>query len=291
VISLPNLPYGYDDLEPALSSRALRIHHQKHHAGYVARVNGATGERAVGSLEAIIACSSDGSKNQALLNNAGQAWNHGFFWNCMTPGGQPPGKRLSAAISDQFGGLTALRRRFIEVGVSHFGSGWVWLAADGERLQVVATHDGQSLATGELTPVLVCDLWEHAYYLDYQNDRAGFLANWWGVLANGAFAETQYRAALGEFDHWAYADGPASWVRTREAFEDAVSEAGSALVAPPLPDTIDDKRLDALLVQIAGFHDVSEEPILKRDVEQLLELDRRLKAFGKRWPVTPAVEF
>lgn len=129
-----------------------------------------------------------------LLNNAGQAWNHAFFWHCMTPAYVPP----KGAFPD-------LRDTFIDEGASHFGSGWVWIVADSKGgLKVASTHDGDSWVKHRETPVMVCDLWEHAYYLDYQNDRKAFLETFFDKLANWRFAENQLKAAKGEGEAFAF---------------------------------------------------------------------------------------
>ncbi|HET9160070.1 MAG TPA: superoxide dismutase [Caulobacteraceae bacterium] len=194
MFSLPALPYAYDALEPVIGQTTMRTHHDKHHQTYVTNLNkmlaeqGSTPE----SLEAVIEeTASEGGK---LFNNAGQAWNHAFFWECMTPDKSQP--------TSQF---AALRDRFIEEGAGHFGSGWVWIAVQQGELTVLTTHDGDTLARQpQLTPVLVCDLWEHAYYLDYKNDRKGFLSRWFDEIANWRFAESQLKAAQGQGELYRY---------------------------------------------------------------------------------------
>jgi Fe-Mn family superoxide dismutase len=188
MFTLPPLAYGYDALEPVVSETTMRTHHDKHHKTYVETLNKLLAEKGdvPDSLEAVIAASA--AENGKLFHNAGQAWNHGFFWECMSPGG--------SQSSSQF---AALRERFITEGVDHFASGWVWIAAKGGELSVVSTHDADTLAhRTDLSPVLVCDLWEHAYYLDYKNDRKGFLGKWFDEVANWRFAESQLMAAQGQ---------------------------------------------------------------------------------------------
>jgi Fe-Mn family superoxide dismutase len=194
MFSLPPLPYGYDSLEPVVSETTMRTHHDKHHQAYVTNLNKLLGEagRQPESLEAVIEeTASEGGK---LFNNAGQAWNHAFFWECMSPDKSQPSSQLAA-----------LRDKFIEEGAGHFGSGWVWMAVQQGELMVLTTHDGDTLARQpQLTPVLVCDLWEHAYYLDYKNDRKGFLTKWFDEIANWRFAESQLRAAQGQGELYRY---------------------------------------------------------------------------------------
>lgn len=204
---LPALPYGYADLEPVISETALRTHHLKHHARYVETVNrilDAEG-RPIHYLADVVR-DAEHRKATALFNNAAQAWNHGFFWESMSPAPTTqPAVSLAGAIITSFGAPDALRTRFIAEGSSHFGSGWVWLAARGSDLTVYSTHDAATpLTTSGITPLLVCDLWEHAYYLDYRQDRPTWLVSWWDRLANWRHADRQFSAALGRSDVWRY---------------------------------------------------------------------------------------
>jgi Fe-Mn family superoxide dismutase len=196
MIELPELPYGYDALSPVISETTLRLHHGKHHAKYVAVVNELTGTGALAdaTLETIIR-QAKLEGHQALLNNAGQAWNHGFFWASMSPSPESPAGDLTDQLAKSFGGLAGCRSAFVTAGTQHFGSGWVWLLQRGDGLAVTCTHDGDSVVNGEATPLLVCDLWEHAYYLDHQNDRAGFLGAWFDQLADWSFAAAQAAGA------------------------------------------------------------------------------------------------
>ncbi len=204
---LPDLPYAYDALEPVMSDKTLHFHHDKHHATYVKTVNelvNATVE-ATRSLEDIVRGAAR-SGNKKLFNNAAQAWNHGFFWVAMTSTAETPPAELGAAISGPFGDLKGLKQKFVEEGAAHFGSGWVWLAADrAGKLEVRSTHDADDTLTKEsLTPLIVCDLWEHAYYLDHQNDRKGFLEAWFDALPNWTFAARQLAGAGGKGETWRY---------------------------------------------------------------------------------------
>lgn len=205
MFQLPDLPYPYEALEPTISAATMHLHHDKHHARYVAVVNELTAKvAAVRPLEALVSQAAiDGERK--LFNNAGQAWNHAFFWESMTGERRAPSGPLLDAIHADFGSLEALGAKFQSEGAAHFGSGWVWLVAKGAALAVTTTHDGDSVITEPgVTPLLVCDLWEHAYYLDHKNDRAAFLAGWWDKLANWAFAERQFAAASGDRPAWAY---------------------------------------------------------------------------------------
>ena len=204
--TLPPLPYDYGALAPTLSAETMRTHHDKHHAAYVKKLNKLVAEgRARGStLEAIVRA--DYPKAEpAVFNNSGQAWNHAFFWECMAPTPTSPGAALSAAIDRDFGGATALGERFVKAGKGQFGSGWVWLVSRGDKLEVATTHDaGTPITEDGVTPLLTCDVWEHAYYLDYKQDRGEFLRKWFGAVANWAFAGRQYAAARGEGEGWRY---------------------------------------------------------------------------------------
>lgn len=203
MFTLPDLPYGFEALQPTMSSETLHLHHDKHHARYFTVTNEILKDRGgVGSLEdVVVKAAKDGEKK--LFNNAAQAWNHTFFWNSMTPSKSAPDGDLAQAITAAFGGLEGLKTKFVEEGAAHFGSGWVWLAADKSgALQIVQTHDGENLLTKDLTPLLVCDLWEHAYYVDYKNDRAAFLKAWFDALPNWPFAAKQLAAAKGQGAGW-----------------------------------------------------------------------------------------
>lgn len=207
MFDLPDLPYAYEALEPVISGRTMRFHHDKHHKAYVETTNTLLKEAkaAPESLEAVIRAAK-ASGNKKLFNNAAQAWNHAFFWNAMAPGAARPDSDVAAAISAAFGDLAKLKQTFVADGVAQFGSGWVWLTADkAGKLQVVTTHDaGEPVEDGGAVPLLVCDVWEHAYYLDHQNDRKGFLEAWFDALPNWSFAAKQLAAARGQGEAWRY---------------------------------------------------------------------------------------
>ncbi|HTX48345.1 MAG TPA: superoxide dismutase [Caulobacteraceae bacterium] len=204
---LPELPYAYTALEPVISARTLRFHHDKHHRAYVEATNDLLPPRGAGaSLEDVIRRAPALHDGTALFNNAAQAWNHAFFWVSMTGRRDKPSTELIDAITASFGDLRGLRERFVEAGATHFGSGWVWLASNNlGRLSLKTTHDaGNLLSEPDAMPLLTCDLWEHAYYLDHQNDRRAFLAGWFDLLANWSLASVQFAAARGVGEAWHY---------------------------------------------------------------------------------------
>jgi Fe-Mn family superoxide dismutase len=205
MFKLPDLPYGYEALQPTMSSETLHLHHDKHHARYFTVMNEILqGREGVGSLEDVVVKAAQAGEKK-LFNNAAQAWNHTFFWVCMSPDKAAPQGDLAAAIEAQFGGLEGLKTKFVDEGAAHFGSGWVWLAADRSgALSVAQSHDGENLLGKDLVPLLVCDLWEHAYYVDYRNDRAAFLKAWFDALPDWAFAAAQYAAAKGQGEGWTH---------------------------------------------------------------------------------------
>jgi superoxide dismutase, Fe-Mn family len=187
------LPWPEGALAPALSAGALRYHHGHHHAAYLATVRRLTAgsELADASLEQIIR-----QATGPLVNAAAQAWNHEFYWASMAPAATRPDAALLRAINASFGSRAALARRFQADGVQLFGSGWVWLVAEPDAtLAVVATPNaGLRVHEAAVTPLLVCDVWEHAYYVDYRGDRAAYIAAFWG-LVDWRAASTRFAAA------------------------------------------------------------------------------------------------
>lgn len=201
---LPDLPYGYDALQPTISKEIMTLHHDKHHATYVTNVNKFLADKGktAADIETLVRESKDA--DQSVFNNAGQAWNHGFFWNVMAPGGGQPTGKLAEAI-ETYGGLAKLKETFVADGVAQFGSGWVWLQAkpDG-TLETIKTANGDTALLREGAPVLGCDVWEHAYYLDYKQDRKGYLEAWFDGIVNWDFAGEQYDAATGNGEAYRY---------------------------------------------------------------------------------------
>jgi Fe-Mn family superoxide dismutase len=196
---LPKLPYGYAALVPTMSANTLHTHHDKHHRAYVDTTNELAPQAGLAErpLEEVIR-DAHRKGDAKLLHNAAQAWNHAFFWESMAPRSGWPPTGFRAAIERAFGSLDGFKDAFVTEGAEHFGSGWVWLVTGSEGLAVISTHDADNtLIRDGLFPLLVCDLWEHAYYLDYKNDRKTFLQRWLDGVANLAFAEQQLAAASG----------------------------------------------------------------------------------------------
>jgi len=178
---LPNLPYAYDALAPNISKETLEFHHDKHHAAYVNKLNeltkGTPQEKE--SLEQIIK-----SASGALFNQAGQHFNHSFYWKSMAPkaGGEAKGA-IADAIKKSFGDFAAFKKQFSDAAAGHFGSGWAWLIRDKEgALKVTATHDADTPIKHGEVPLLTCDVWEHAYYIDYRNGRPKYIEAFWNVV-------------------------------------------------------------------------------------------------------------
>ncbi|MFL5951922.1 MAG: superoxide dismutase [Gaiellaceae bacterium] len=184
---VPPLPYDYDALEPHIDEQTMRIHHDKHHQAYVDNANKALegtewADRSVESILADLEIIPE-DKRAAVRNNVGGHANHTLFWEIMGPngGGEPSGS-LGEAIESTFGGLDALKAAVNDAGVKRFGSGWTWLVHDGTALNVVSTPNQDSPISNGQTPLLGIDVWEHSYYLKYQNRRPDYLAAWWNVV-------------------------------------------------------------------------------------------------------------
>jgi len=188
---LPALPYAEDALEPVLSARLIGFHYGKHHKGYVDNLNKmiAGTEYADLTLEQLIRESAGKIEKTAIFNNASQAWNHTFFWNSISPkgGGEPPAA-LKRKIEDDFGTLEACKKELAAAAAAQFGSGWVWLVRDGSVLKVLKTSNASAPLAKDVKPLLTIDVWEHAYYLDYQNRRADYVAAILDKLINWRFA-------------------------------------------------------------------------------------------------------
>ncbi len=185
--SLPALPYSKDALSPHISAETLEFHHGKHHQGYVTKLNAAVEADASlqgKSLEDIIASTSGG-----VFNNAAQVWNHTFYWHSMSPnGGGAPTGAIADAIDAAFGDFDSFKAAFSAAAGGQFGSGWAWLvqSADG-KLEITTTGNAGTPLTDGVTPILTCDVWEHAYYVDYRNARPAYIEAWW-KLVNWDFA-------------------------------------------------------------------------------------------------------
>jgi Fe-Mn family superoxide dismutase len=197
--TLPPLPYAPTALEPHMSAKTFEFHHGKHHAAYVTNLNKLIeGTDLAGkSLEEIILASANDAAKAGIFNNSAQVWNHTFFWNSMKPsGGGKPGGALAAQIEKDFGSYEKFVEEFKTAAATQFGSGWAWLVLDNGTLKVTKTANAETPMTKGQTALLTLDVWEHAYYLDYQNRRPDFIATFLDKLANWSFAASNYEAAL-----------------------------------------------------------------------------------------------
>ncbi len=199
---VPPLPYDYDALEPHIDEATMRVHHDKHHQAYVDKANAALADTdaAHESVENVLSIleTFPEEKRTAIRNNAGGHANHTLFWEIMSPngGGEPEGE-LGDAINDVFGSLDELKKAINDAGVNRFGSGWTWLVHDGTGLAVYSTANQDSPIMQSDEPLLGIDVWEHAYYLKYQNRRPDYLEAWWNVVSWPAVAE-RYTHATGK---------------------------------------------------------------------------------------------
>jgi Fe-Mn family superoxide dismutase len=191
---VPPLPYDYNALEPHIDEQTMRVHHDKHHQAYVDKVNAALeGTELAGSpveevLKNLDAVPDD--KRTAVRNNGGGHYNHSLFWEWLSPdGGGEPGGALSDAIASAFGSFDDFKSKFKDAGVNQFGSGWAWLVQDGSGLAVVSTPNQDNPISQGKTPLLGVDVWEHAYYLKYQNRRPDYIDAWWNVVNWAKVAE------------------------------------------------------------------------------------------------------
>jgi superoxide dismutase, Fe-Mn family len=191
-IQLPDLPYAKEGLAPYISSNTLEFHHGKHHRAYVDNMNKliAGTELANESLETIVKKTVGDAAKSGLFNNAAQVWNHSFYWQCMKPngGGKPNGK-VAEKINETWGSFDKFVEELKNAGVTQFGSGWAWLVVDGGKLKVIKTANADTPIAHGIKPLLTVDVWEHAYYLDYQNRRADYLATFIEKLINWDFVK------------------------------------------------------------------------------------------------------
>jgi superoxide dismutase, Fe-Mn family len=194
MMQLPRLPYGLDALEPALSVITMGFHYEKHHQTYIDNLNKLVVGTpfAVLTLEEMIYKTVNTADNSAIFNNAAQVWNHTFYWYSMKEhgGGQPTG-RLLEMLCAAFGTFEAFKNAFVSAGVGQFGSGWVWLIQEGETVKIVKTSNADTPVAYGQHALLTCDVWEHAYYLDYQNRRKDYVTAFLDSLANWEFAESR----------------------------------------------------------------------------------------------------
>ena len=184
---LPDLPYSNDALAPHISAKTVDVHYGKHHQGYMTKLRAAIEDGPLGkkSLEELVKTTEGG-----IFNNAAQVWNHSFYWKSMKPGGggKPDGTVLQR-LEKEFGSFDDFKRRFAEAAATHFGSGWAWLASGDGKLQILSTHDAGNPMQKGMTPLLTIDVWEHAYYLDYQNARPKYIEGFVDSLINWDFVK------------------------------------------------------------------------------------------------------
>ena len=194
--SLPKLPYAEDALDPAISAETIAVHYGKHHKGYVAKLNELVADTPFSDmmLEDVIRKTHGAleKKTKTIFNNAAQVWNHTFYWHCLSPTETSPKQPLASQIDRDFGSLTKLKEALTDSAVKHFGSGWAWLVLRDGKLAVIDTSDAETpLATGG-TALLTIDVWEHAYYLDRQNQRDAYVKAVLGGLLNWDFASENF---------------------------------------------------------------------------------------------------
>lgn len=196
--TLPPLPWPENALEPVISARTLGLHHGKHHRAYVTKLNELVAGTPMAKmpLEQVIAESAGNKERQKIFNNAAQTWNHTFFWNCLRPpGDSKPSGELARRLETDLGGLERFRKEFAQAAVDCFGSGWAWLVDRDGKLEILATSNAGTPLTLGATPLLALDVWEHAYYVDYENRRPEFAAAVTGKLLNWEFAQQQLEQA------------------------------------------------------------------------------------------------
>jgi len=195
---LPALPYPNNALEPHMSARTLDFHHGKHHQAYVTNLNNLVKDSPMASqsLEQIIKATAKDESKAGIFNNAAQVWNHTFFWNSMKPnGGGTPSGTVVERINAAFGGFDKFKEQFKQAGATQFGSGWAWLVLDGGQLKVTKTPNAVNPMAQGQTALLTCDVWEHAYYLDYQNRRPDFIQTFLDKLVNWEFVASNLSKA------------------------------------------------------------------------------------------------
>jgi Fe-Mn family superoxide dismutase len=190
MFTLPDLPYGFDALEPHIDARTMQIHHDKHHATYVQKLNDALkGHDNLLAMDIVTLITNldkvPEEKRTAVRNNGGGHANHSFFWTILSPdGGGEPGGELSAALNESFGSFDEFKAKFKEAAIGRFGSGWAWLCKDKDDLHICSTPNQDATVMEDPThlPLLGLDVWEHAYYLKYQNKRPDYIDAWWNVV-------------------------------------------------------------------------------------------------------------
>jgi Fe-Mn family superoxide dismutase len=196
---VPDLPYDYNALEPHIDEATMRVHHDKHHQAYVDKANAALEgtEFADRDIEDVLRnlSSLPDDKQGPVRNNGGGHFNHSLFWQMLSPdGGGEPSGAVSDAINEKFGSFDDFKQQFKDAGIARFGSGWVWLVADGSGVDIVTTPNQDSPVSDDKTPLLGCDVWEHAYYLKYQNKRPDYIDAFWNVV-NWDYVNERFEAA------------------------------------------------------------------------------------------------
>lgn len=191
-VTLPKLPYPTDALEPLISAKTLEFHYSKHHNAYVVNTNKLIEGTELNNmdLETIIKRTHDDNFKVGIFNNAAQVWNHSFYWQCMKPkGGGAPSGKIAEKINNDFGDFKKFADEFKNAGATQFGSGWAWLVLDNNKLKVIKTSNANTPLAHNLKPLLTVDVWEHAYYLDYQNRRPDYLSTFIEKLINWEFVD------------------------------------------------------------------------------------------------------
>jgi Fe-Mn family superoxide dismutase len=180
------LPYGYSALEPYIDALTMEIHYSKHHAAYIKNVNDEITAKSIGFGSEAEFFANTSKLSDKARNNGGGAWNHNFFWQVMKPGAEAPAGKIAEALTQSFGSVEKFKEQFAAAAMGRFGSGWAWLVSDQGKLRIGSTpnQDNPLMDISELkgTPLLALDVWEHAYYLKYQNKRADYITNWWSVV-------------------------------------------------------------------------------------------------------------
>jgi Fe-Mn family superoxide dismutase len=180
------LPYAFSALEPHIDAMTMEIHYSKHHAAYIKNVTDAIAAENIGYASEKDFFMNASRISMKARNNGGGAWNHNFFWQVMKPGGGIPAGKVAEAINGSFGSIDKFKEQFSQAGITRFGSGWAWLVSDGGKLKIGSTpnQDNPLMDVSELkgTPLLCVDVWEHAYYLKYQNKRADYISAWWNIV-------------------------------------------------------------------------------------------------------------
>jgi superoxide dismutase, Fe-Mn family len=199
MFTLPPLPYANDALAPYISAETMDFHYGKHHAGYIKKLNDLIADTPMANfeLEEIITHThgSTNGNDKKIFNNAAQCWNHSFFWSSMVPkGGNVPSGEIANLLNSTFGDYAGFKQAFVATAEAYFGSGWVWLVEENGKIEITTTANADLPMTSGKTALLVCDLWEHAYYLDYQNRKPDFVKTYLDKLVNWEFAEANLSA-------------------------------------------------------------------------------------------------